>query len=362
MGACGSSNDKGSPRQQMGRAGGSDIAEDHILGMGDMEDNPLDPKDFECKKLRGETIVRAPGQLKSQAFTIDECKRCEFFLFDNSAAVTIDDCCDCTFYIGPCESSVFIRDCKRCRLVVACRQFRTRQCSDLHVMLFCAAGQPIIETSTNIAFASFNLSYKSLPAQFKAANMSVWDTEWSNVYDFTKHGGSGEAKEDDKSNWSFLPPTTRAVDLLGKHPHEVCKEIKEEEAKNECPVPPSWGIRPLPKPLAGWKWEHCFILAQGSATEVLKAIRDWVSQGTADIHIKRSRTRTLSTADLNMILGAMKMNYKNSKEKELYIGIELVGRDCIKRCTEKFPAVRLTSTEEVAVRAAATYFDALAQM
>uniref|UniRef100_A0A7S2THW7 Uncharacterized protein n=1 Tax=Lotharella oceanica TaxID=641309 RepID=A0A7S2THW7_9EUKA len=197
--------------------------------------------------------------------------------------------------------------------------------------------------------------------------MNVWDTEWSNVYDFTKNGGSGLPRDDGegKANWSYLPVTTRAVDLLGKHPHEVCQEIKEDEEKQDCPVPPSWGLRPLPKPLAGWTWQQCFVLTPATNTEVLRGIREWVSEGTADIHIKRSRTRPLSGSDLKMILGAMKVKSKSSsgKGKELYIGIELVGRECIKRTMDKFASkTDISSAEELAQQAAGTYFDALAQI
>lgn len=54
--------------------------------------------------------------------------------------------------------SVFIRDCKNCTVVVACQQFRTRDCSGCTFFLF-SSTQPVIESSADLRFACYTLDY-----------------------------------------------------------------------------------------------------------------------------------------------------------------------------------------------------------
>ena len=57
--------------------------------------------------------------------------------------------------------SLFLRDCKRCRVVAACGQFRTRDCQQVDTYLHCST-QPIIEASTQMRFACYQLYYPQL--------------------------------------------------------------------------------------------------------------------------------------------------------------------------------------------------------
>mmetsp|Transcript_4252 Transcript_4252/g.6757 ORF Transcript_4252/g.6757 Transcript_4252/m.6757 type:complete len:462 (-) Transcript_4252:263-1648(-) len=441
MGSC-SSKDKEEDHDMGANNGDGDSDSDHILGMGDEgggeEEEKLDPKDFMAKKLRGKQVTRGPGTIKGQSFTIDNCKACTIFLCDNTAAVTIDDCRDCVFFIAPCESSVFIRNCKDCKMVVACRQFRTRECEGVDVMLYCAAGQPIIEMSSKIRFTGFNYSYFKLGAQFRAARMNVWDTEWSNVFDFTKsssmknnstgalidgdnndedqeqqqqdNGSSNDRKETDSSkssfsfltnkenneNWGFLPLGTTAKQLLGNI--DVCdliEDIKEAEMGLECPVPPSWGNRRLHPQIMmmttqqkdqqeqGRKktslqqrqqhssssssssggggassgselWETCFLLTAFENEEVLRIVREMISDDddkTTNILMRRSRTRDLGQSEvINLVRNLKSSRKQKSKANDdlnkasssllsaggVYVGIELIGKSCIEVVTKSF--------------------------
>ena len=60
--------------------------------------------------------------------------------------------------------SVFIRDCKNCKIVVACQQFRTRDCSKIDVFLCCNT-QPIIEASSGMKFACYQYHYPELKSK-----------------------------------------------------------------------------------------------------------------------------------------------------------------------------------------------------
>lgn len=73
--------------------------------------------------------------------------------------------------------------------------------------------------------------------QFESAKLSVWDNKWSEIYDFTPAD----------RNWSFLPPDTKASDLikpLGDLPGGsfVSKE-ESEEYSDDMVVPVTAGIR-----------------------------------------------------------------------------------------------------------------------
>uniref|UniRef100_A0A8C2J7V4 Protein XRP2 n=1 Tax=Cyprinus carpio TaxID=7962 RepID=A0A8C2J7V4_CYPCA len=111
----------------------------------------VDPKDFMLTGLKNETVGRLPGTLNGQQFVIQDCENCNIYVFDHSATITIDDCVNCRIMLGPVKGSVFFRDCKDIKCVVACQQFRTRDCKKMDVFLCCAT-QPIIESSTGMKF------------------------------------------------------------------------------------------------------------------------------------------------------------------------------------------------------------------
>ncbi len=310
-------------------------------------------EDFIRKHLENETVVRAPGEIAGQQFIVDDCKKCSFFLFDNSDSITIDDCVDCTFFIGPCESSVFIRNCSGCSVVVACRQFRLRDCKDLKIMIYCAAGQPIIETSSEIGFCAFDYSYFSLAKQLQAAGMHPWDTEWSNVHDFNK------PTDGEGPNWNFLPETTKAVDLMGKDAHEVCPDIKMGEEKLECPVPATWGRRPRPQ--GSEKWDDVFVLVSAGDEGTLVELRNW-AQDEEKLIFVRSRTQTLAkgkVAELRTLCGRGK---NGAVRPGLCVGVELSGPGASEQAAKRFAAkCAVSSSSAAAKKAGAAYFDTLAQ-
>lgn len=63
-------------------------------------------------------------------------------------------------------------------------------------MLF-SITDPIIESSSNIKFSSFNFTYQDLAWQIKQANLSPWNNNWTEIYDFTP-------SSDGKLNYSLV--------------------------------------------------------------------------------------------------------------------------------------------------------------
>ena len=59
-----------------------------------------------------------------------------------------------------------------------------RDCYDCEIMLF-SITDPIIESSTRITFIPFIYKYQTLAQQMESAKLSVWNNNWSEVYDFT---------------------------------------------------------------------------------------------------------------------------------------------------------------------------------
>lgn len=165
----------------------------------------VDPKDYMLTGLKDVTVGRMPGKLNGQQFVIQECENCDIYVFDHSATITIDDCVNCRIVLGPIKGSVFFRDCKDIKCVVACQQFRTRDCKKMEVFLCCAT-QPIIESSTGMKFACFQYYYPDLAFHFKDAGLSIFNNNWSNIHDFTPVSG--------ENNWSLLPETSAVLDFV----------------------------------------------------------------------------------------------------------------------------------------------------
>jgi len=268
----------------------------YILGGGDDDEEKLNPEDFKVKQKEGETIVRKPGEIKGQSFTIQDLKNCTVALFDNSAQVQIDDCVNCKIFIGPCESSVFIRTCKDCQLVVSCAQFRARDCTNMDVLLHVGRGQPIIETSSDIRFGPFHGSYAELKGQLASASMSAWDTEWTNVHDFNSPG-SGE-----KPHWSYLPSDKATSEaLLGRKIGAICADITPLSSDL---IPRTWGTKGLSGKAEG-EVEYGFLLLGGDTPEELgNQLLEWLAEqeskeGSALPKLLRSRRKEMSRAELD---------------------------------------------------------------
>lgn len=80
--------------------------------------------------------------------------------------------------------------------MVACQQFRTRDCRHLTIFLHCAT-QPIIESSTHMRFACLQWDYPELNSQYSAVGLSLFNNAWSKIYDFTP--------TESQQNFTLLP-------------------------------------------------------------------------------------------------------------------------------------------------------------
>ncbi|RXM90816.1 Protein XRP2 [Acipenser ruthenus] len=184
--------------------------------------------------LKDETVGRLPGTLNGQQFAIQDCENCNIYVFDHSATITIDDCTNCRLFLGPVKGSVFFRDCKDCKCVVACQQFRTRDCKKMEVFLSCAT-QPIIESSSGMRFGCFQYYYPELAFQFKDASLSIFNNNWSNIHDFTPVSG--------ETNWSLLPEDTAVQDCVPLPDTDGFKAVRVSTEASRSIVPITSGQR-----------------------------------------------------------------------------------------------------------------------
>ncbi|KAG8452147.1 hypothetical protein GDO86_004079 [Hymenochirus boettgeri] len=194
----------------------------------------IDPKDYMFNGIKDETIGKVPDKVAGQQFVIQECENCNIYIFDHSATITIDDCTNCRIFLGPVKGSVFFRDCKECKCVVACQQFRTRDCRKMDVFLCCST-QPIIESSTSVKFGCFQYYYPELASQFKDAGLSIFNNTWSSIHDFTPLTG--------ETNWSLLSPDSAIQDFLPLPDEEELKGVRVSTDVNRSIVPVTWGQR-----------------------------------------------------------------------------------------------------------------------
>lgn len=143
-------------------------------------------------QLRNKTegvFLRNPGSISGQHFSIQDCSNCTIALMDYMDSVSADCLKKCNIFIGPTSGSVFLRDCENCNIVVACRQFRTRNVNNSNISLYCNT-QPIIEESHHNPLTCFYAYYSDLYTHFQCANLDPLINNWSNIYDFTPSDNS----------------------------------------------------------------------------------------------------------------------------------------------------------------------------
>ncbi|GAB5361579.1 hypothetical protein AAMO2058_000725100 [Amorphochlora amoebiformis] len=311
-----------------------------ILGGDDgpSKTNEVDPADFMAKDLDGKTVIRNPGEINGQSFTLDNLKNCTIGLFDTTSQVTGDDLVDCRIFIGPCQDSVFLRGCSGCNVIVSCGQFRTRDCKDMNILIHCTRGQPIIESSSNLRIGPFDGSYEELPAQLSASNMSPWDTDWTGVYDFTP------PQEGEASHWALLYNET-AQSLMGEKLSNISGKILEGKIGNF--IPRTWGDDGK---AVGERW---FVVLGG---EDPAAIGYSMLSNLTDLTLVRSRVRQMNASEIEALGGG---NLPEGKT----IGCEVIGTDLGQKFAKALAGMKVLLFEKAASKKAATeYFGVFESM
>lgn len=163
----------------------------------------VDVKDYMIKGENDGFFLKTT--INGLQFMVEDNTNATIFLLDHIAQLTIDNTKQSCVVTGPIEGSCFIRDCTDCCFVVACQQLRLRNCHNCKILLFSTTG-PIVESSTQIGFGCYTLSYFELSTQFDRAGLHVFENSWQYVFDFTPASSGGVVgARSNKDNYYSLP-------------------------------------------------------------------------------------------------------------------------------------------------------------
>ncbi|CAH2223410.1 XRP2 [Pelobates cultripes] len=277
----------------------------------------VDPKDYMFNGLKDQTVGRLPDKVAGQQFVIQECENCNIYILDHSATITIDDCTNCRIFLGPVKGSVFFRDCKDCKCIVACQQFRTRDCRKMDVFLCCAT-QPIIESSTGIKFGCFQYYYPELASQFKDAGLSIFNNTWSNIHDFTPVSG--------ETNWSLLPSDCAVQNFVPLPDVEELKAVRISTDASRSIIPVTWGQRPKKSD------ESClvvFFAGDYTIANARKMIDEMLGKGFSLIQTKEV---AMKPEDAKRVFQDKASEFIPSLEKGSVVALEFNGDGAVENC------------------------------
>lgn len=186
---------------------------------------------YTFRNKKSEKLIKLPGKISGQPFDLSDLDQCEVILLDQCDQVQVDNLTNCHVFIGPCSESVFVRNCSNCTFTIACKQLRTRDCTDCTFGLY-SLTDPIIETSSDMKFALFNGAYPGIHQHFADARLEPTNNHWSLVYDFNDPDKSGV-------NWSLLKPEEAGGDWV----INLADQVPDAAALGPCtnPVPKDAG-------------------------------------------------------------------------------------------------------------------------
>jgi protein XRP2 len=177
---------------------------------------------YSFKDKVGETLTKSQGSIDCQSFSISNLKDCTVKLMDQSDQVLIDGVTNCRVLVGPSCESVFVRNATDCTFYIACKQFRSRDCSNCTISLYTKT-EPIVETSTGMRFYPYRCAYPGQTEHFAKANLIPDNNHWCNVFDF--NAGDASIPE---PHWSLVPESDEGWAEW---------RITEGEGEPENPVP-----------------------------------------------------------------------------------------------------------------------------
>lgn len=306
------------------------VSEEKVSEVIQNDAKPFDPKDFMFERRKGEILGRMPGTIHGRQFMINNCEDCTIYLFDHIATIIIDDCTNCRFFIGPVHSSIYIRDCTDCQFVVACQQFRTRDCKKVDTFLACAT-QPVIESSTGMKFGCFQYYYPELEDQFHKADLSIYNNNWSSVHDFTPVPG--------ETNYSLLPEEIKIEDRVPLPTTEPFCKLRISVSKDKSVIQKTLGSRRNPSESD----EGCLIVFFNDGGQHYRA-KKFLEQMKKfpNCRLVQCKELTMQPDDAKRVFGSD--SYSQATKQGPVIGFEFTGNNCIKHCQQTVIEVLQGST------------------
>ncbi|CAG2117045.1 unnamed protein product, partial [Medioppia subpectinata] len=270
----------------------------------------VNPSDYTIANVKYDTVIKKPGEIAGQQFIVENCEFANIGLFDYINTITIDDCNNCSIFVGPTIGSVVLRNCISCRLMCCSQQFRSRDCKNIEIFLYCAT-QPAIESCYDLTFGCFSANYKGLEEHFKKANLCVLNNNWTNIYDFTLN--------DEEQHWTLFSNSVKADDYFSGI---TCDD--------ELELSFNWMTSVVPKTLGsmptanGVNGELCLIMViAGDETHktALNLIKEM--QNETELVLMKTKEFHSVTTESQLMFGV--------EANQMIIALLYKGRDCVKK-------------------------------
>uniref|UniRef100_T1IP16 Protein XRP2 n=1 Tax=Strigamia maritima TaxID=126957 RepID=T1IP16_STRMM len=277
----------------------------------------INPAEFTIDKLKDTTTGRLPGTVNGQQFVISNCEDCNIYIFDHCNMVTIDDCCRSNILIGAVKGSIFIRNCSECKFVLACQQFRVRDCQKIDVYLSVTT-QPIIESSSAVKFACFSFNYPQLENHFRNAGLSEFNNNWNDVHDFTPIEG--------ETNWGFISNDNSAEYTFPLPTTDELSDIKISTSPADSFVPHTLGLRRRNSD------ESCLIVFfnDGQSHQRAKSFIQALDNSSVTTNLINTKEVSLEASTAKNIFNSE--SYSQVIARGPVIGLEYNGADTVRDC------------------------------
>ncbi|XP_047119956.1 tubulin-specific chaperone C [Schistocerca piceifrons] len=115
---------------------------------------------------------------------------------------------NCKIITGPVTTSVFIENCSDCTFVLACQQLRVHSTTHSDFYLH-VTSRTIIEDTTHVRFAPYNLKYENMVHHFQLAGLDVNRNNWDMVDDF-----NWLASDKASPNWCIMKENEWNIDWM----------------------------------------------------------------------------------------------------------------------------------------------------
>ncbi|KAG9458961.1 hypothetical protein H6P81_003469 [Aristolochia fimbriata] len=135
-------------------------------------------------------------------FTLSDLNACEIRLRGCLRALYVHRLKNCRVYVGPVFGSVLIEGVEDCLFMLASHQIRIHHANNTNFYLR-VRSRPIIEDSSGVRFAPYNLIYDGVEKDLKDSGLEEETGSWANVDDFKWLRAS------QSPNWSVLPEEER---------------------------------------------------------------------------------------------------------------------------------------------------------
>jgi len=279
-------------------------------------------KIIHSKTKKGEVFVKLPGTINGNQFIIKNLEDCFVYIFDNSAVISVDDCKNCRIFIGPSKGSVFIRNSNDCNIAVICQQFRTRDCQRITTFISCAT-MPIVEASSSMRFACLSCNYRNLESQLTSSKISVFNSNWSSVHDFSRIPG--------QANWTLLNRSQKLEDYVPYPEDSIKDQLGLSFQVKGSYIPFTIGTT------AKETNESCLVVifhtGEGIRVSTDLVARKLINEA-ADAHddLYLVDTKHFSLSELSAERVFESKNYNKFLTKGPIIGLEFNGRSSIEKC------------------------------